>query len=40
VCNPQNAALEHFHENIHTGELGPETNANVEIDITSSACTT
>ena len=40
VGNPQNAALEHFHENIHTGELGPETNANVEIDITSSACTT
>ena len=36
---PRSAALAHFHENIHTGELGPEANANpdVGLDFTSSA---
>jgi hypothetical protein len=42
VGNPQNKALEHFHENIHTGDLGPEANANPEVglDLISSGCTT
>jgi hypothetical protein len=40
VGNPQNAALAHFHESIHAGDLGPEANANpdVGLDVSSSSC--